>query len=60
MNKMSCVFKKASEFDQEMQQSHIADQPTAPRGRVTEKKQSQDTRKTNKEYQPALSSPLSW
>ena len=26
--------KKASEYDQEMPQSHIIDQPTAPRGRA--------------------------
>ena len=28
--------KKVSEYDQEIPQSHTADQPTAPRGRVTE------------------------
>ena len=28
--------KKVSEYDQEMLQSHTADQPMTPRGRVTE------------------------
>ena len=41
--------------DQEIQQSHTADQPTAPRGRATEHYQSQDTRKTTKAKQPTLS-----
>ena len=28
--------EKVSEYDQEISQSHTADQPTAPRGRATE------------------------
>ena len=28
--------EKASEYDQEIPQSHTADQPTAPQGRATE------------------------
>ena len=39
-------FKKASENGQEISQSHIADQPTAPRGRATQHCQAQDIRKT--------------
>ena len=38
-------------------QSHTADQQTASRGRPTERKQSQDTRKTMDLNQPAPSSP---
>ena len=34
-----------SEYDQEIPQSHTADNPVAPRGRAAQ--QSQDTRKTN-------------
>ena len=34
--KGNLVVKKVSEYDQEIQQSHTADQPTAPRGRATE------------------------
>ena len=39
---------KLSEYDQEMPQSHTADQPTASRGRAAEYQQSHDTRKTFK------------
>ena len=28
--------RKVHEYDQEIPQSHVADQPTAPRGRATE------------------------
>ena len=45
-----------SEYDQEIPQSPIADQPTAPWGRATEHLQLQDIHKTIKEKQPALSS----
>ena len=38
--------KKVSEYDQELPRSHTADQPTAPRGRVTEQQQQQNIRKT--------------
>ena len=38
------VFRKC-EYDQEIPQSQIADNPMVPRGRVTQ--QSRDTRKTN-------------
>ena len=48
------VFRN-SEYDQEIPQSQNADKLMAPRGRVTQ--QSQDTRKTNKAKQPALSFP---
>ena len=44
-----------SEYDQEIPQSHTADNPMAPRGRATQP--SRDTRKTNKAKQLALSSP---
>ena len=37
--------KIVSEYDQEIPQSQTADNPTAPRGRVTQP--SRDTRKTN-------------
>ena len=30
------MFQKVSEYDQEIPQSHTADQPMAPRGRFTE------------------------
>ena len=39
------IFKKVSEYDQEIPQSQTADKPMAPRGRAT--KPSRDTRKTN-------------
>ena len=35
-NIVDCDFKKVSEYDQEIPQSHSADQPTAPLGRATE------------------------
>ena len=47
-----------SEYDQEIPQSHTAEQPMTPQGRATE--QSQDTRKTVKVKQQALSSPSRW
>ena len=37
---------KASDYDQEIPQSQIADQPSALRGNATEHLKSQDTRKT--------------
>ena len=37
--------KKVSEYDQEIPQSQIADNPVAPRGRAAQP--SRDTRKTN-------------
>ena len=49
-----------SEYDQEIPQSHTADQPTAPWGRATEHIQSQDIQKTIKAKQPALSSLSRW
>ena len=45
-----------SEYDQEMPQSHSADQPMTPGGRGTEHKQSHDSKKTIKVKQLALSS----
>ena len=41
-----------SKFDQEIPQSHTADQPTAPRGRAKEHQQPQDTRNTAKGNSP--------
>ena len=38
-------YKKVSEYDQEIPQSQIADNPVAPRGRAAQP--SRDTRKTN-------------
>ena len=52
--------KKASEYDQEISQSHIADQSTALWERATEHWLSQDIRKTVKVKQPVLSSPSRW
>ena len=46
--------KRASEYDQEIPQAHTADQPMAPRGRATEHRLLQDTRKTVKAKQPAF------
>ena len=46
--------KIVSGYDQEIPQSQTADNPMAPQGRATQP--SQDTRKTNKAKQPALSS----
>ena len=40
-----CVSNCNSEYDQEIPQSHTADNPVAPRGRAAQP--SQDTRKTN-------------
>ena len=51
----SVYLKIVSEYDQEIPQSQTADNPVAPRGRAVQP--SQDTRKTNKAKQPALSSP---
>ena len=48
---------KVSLFDHNMPQSHIIDQPMAPRGRVKERQQRHDTRNTTKVKQSALSSP---
>ena len=39
------LYKKKSEYDQEIPQSQTADKPMVPRGRATQ--QSQDARKTN-------------
>ena len=47
--------KIVSEHDQEIPQSQTADNPVAPRGRAAQPLQ--DTRKTNKAKQSALSSP---
>ena len=47
--------KRASEYNQEIPQSQTADKPEASWGRATQ--QTQDTRKTNKAKQPALSLP---
>ena len=53
---MHKVFDKiVSEYDQEIPQSQTADNLVAPRGRAAQP--SQDTRKTNKAKQTALSSP---
>ena len=49
---------KISEYDQEILQSQTADKPMTSWGRATQ--QSGDTRKTNKEKQPVLSSPSRW
>ena len=46
---------KNSEYDQEISQSQTADKSVASWGRATQ--HSQDTRKTSKAKQPALSSP---
>ena len=46
---------KNIENDQEITQSQTADKPVGQCGRATQ--QSQDTRKTKKAKQPALSSP---
>ena len=44
---VSVIFSKTkSKYDQEILQSHTADQPMAPRGKATE--QSQDTKKRMK------------
>ena len=51
----SPYIKIVSEHDQKIPQSQTAVKPMTPRGRATQ--QSQDTRKTNKAKQPALSSP---
>ena len=48
------LVNKASEFDQEITQTHIADQPKALWRRTTEQYQSVDTGKTNKLKQPDL------
>ena len=49
---------KVREYDQEMPQSHTADQPVALSGRSTEHQQPQYIRKTIKVKQPALSSSV--
>ena len=36
LNVFGGSYVKVSEYDQEIPQSHTADQPTTPRGRVTE------------------------
>ena len=46
---------KNSEYDQEIPQSQITNNPMAPGGRAAQP--SRDTRKTNLAKQPALSSP---
>ena len=43
---------KGSEYDQEIPQSHTAEQPTAPRRRATEHQQPQDITKTQKQSNP--------
>ena len=45
MVSMATHLKTVSEYDQEIPQSQIADNPTAPRGRAA--KPPRDTRKTN-------------
>ena len=52
---MEIQIKTVSEYDQEIPQSQTADNPMVSRGTVAQP--SQDTRKTNKAKQPALSSP---
>ena len=53
-------YKKASEYDQDIPQSHATDKATAPWGRAIEHWLSQDIKKTVKVKQPALSSPSRW
>ena len=59
MQKLNQVLVKASEivseYDQEIPQTQTAYNPVAPRGRAAQP--SQDTKKTNKAKQSALSSP---
>ena len=50
------LLKIVSEYDQEIPQSHTADNPTAPREEPRAAQPSRDTRKTNQAKQPALSS----
>ena len=54
MTLLAFIFEQPSN-DQEIPQSLTADKPVASRGKATH--QSQDTWKTNKAKQPALSSP---
>ena len=46
-----------SEYDQDIPQSHTADNHTTLQGRTKEQQQPQETRKTNKVKQPVLSLP---
>ena len=55
INSWPPIYKKVSEYNQEIPQSKTADKPVTSCGRATQ--QSRDTRKTNKAKQPALSSP---
>ena len=50
--------ERVYEYDQEIPQSQTADKPIALGGRATQ--QSRDTRKSNEEKQPALSSTSRW
>ena len=52
---MKLSLKIVSEYDQEITQSQTADNPVAPWGKAAQP--SLDTKKTNQEKQPALSSP---
>ena len=49
--------QKGSEYDQEIPQSHTADQPRASRRRATEHPQQQHTCKTTTAKQPASLPP---
>ena len=49
------ILKKACQYDQEMPQSHTADQPTAPWGRATDHFLSQSIKKAVNVKQAALS-----
>ena len=49
--------KRISEYDQEITQLDIADQPMTQYGRATTQYHSQDIRKTIKAKQPAIFSP---
>ena len=50
--------QEVSQYDQDMEQSHTADQQEAPRGRDSEHQQLNDSKKTIKVKQPALSSSI--
>ena len=50
------TLKIVSDYDQEIPQSHTADNPMAPQGRAPQPLR--DTRKTNQAKRPALFVPL--
>ena len=52
------MLKTVSEYHQEIPKTQTADKPSVLRGISTQ--QLRDTRKTNKEKQPALSFPSRW